>query len=224
VVLVAGFSGLTTSVALAQDPASGKVVWEEQTACQRCHGPAGEGLWAGPLAGTEKTADEFINQVRSPRRNMPHFSPENVSDQQIIDIHAYMASLPKPDSFTPQDAGLPADAPQGQMLVVEKRCVACHSTTGPLKPFVDRGEAPTAEAVITQVRTPKRFMPSFSADQVSDAELTLIADFLAAEYAEQAPPATLPTSGSSLPTQWPFAVLIVGAGLVMGGFALRRLR
>ena len=216
------FSGLSTSMALAQDPANGKVVWEEQSACQRCHGPAGEGLWAGPLAGNEKAAQEWIDQVRTPRRNMPAFSAEQVSDEQIIDMHAYMASLAKVDSFAPMDAGLPADAPQGQMLIVEKRCVACHSTTGPIKGFIERGEVPTAEAITTQVRTPRRNMPSFTADQVSDAELALIADFMAAEVAEQAPPATLPTSGSSQTSQWPFVMLFVGGGLVLGGLAVKK--
>ena len=220
--LTAVFSGLSTSMALAQDPANGKVVWEEQTACQRCHGPAGEGMWAGPLAGNEKSAQEWIDQVRTPRRNMPAYSAEQVSDEQIADMHAYMASLAKVDSFTPQDAGLPADAPQGQMLIVEKRCVACHSTTGPIKGFIERGEVPTAEAVTQQVRTPAKWMPSYTTDQVSDAELALIADFMAAEVAEQSPPATLPTSGGSQTSQWPFVILLIGGGFVLAGLTARK--
>ena len=36
---------LTTSVAFAQDPDNGKVLWEEQVfQCSKCHGMAGEGL------------------------------------------------------------------------------------------------------------------------------------------------------------------------------------
>ena len=222
VVLVAVFSGLATSMVLAQDPANGKVVWEEQTACQRCHGPAGEGLWSGPLSGSEKTAEEWIEQVRTPRPNMPTFSADKVSDEQIVDMHAYITTLVKLEEFTPQDAGLPADAPQGQMLLVEKRCVACHSTTGAIKGFIERGEVPTAEAVITQVRTPRKWMPSFSAEQVSDAELALIADFMATEVAEQSPPATLPTSGSSQSGQWPLVMLFVGGSLALGGLAVKK--
>ena len=88
ILAVVVLSGLTTSIVFAQDPDNGKLVWEEQSGCQRCHGPAAEGLWAGPLAGSTKTAQEFIDQVRSPRRNMPHFSAEQGSDQMIIYIHA----------------------------------------------------------------------------------------------------------------------------------------
>ena len=109
VLIVAGLvlTGLTTSVALAQDPVKGKELWEKEIwQCQSCHGPAGEGLWAGPRAGDGKTAQEWIDQVRNPKRNMPRFSPEQVSDEQITDMHAYVESLPKPDSFTPADAPL----------------------------------------------------------------------------------------------------------------------
>jgi len=129
---------VTVSVALAappaQDPENGKVLWE-QSLCKNCHGEAGEGMWAGPLAGSEKIADEWISQVRSPRNRMPRFSPEKVSDEMIVDMHAYLTTLTKPESFAPADAGLPADAPAGQQLLVEKRCVACHGTTGPLRGF-----------------------------------------------------------------------------------------
>jgi len=115
-------TALTTSVAFAQDPDNGKVLWEEEVwQCSACHGPAGEGMWAGPRAGDESTAQEWIDQVRNPRRNMPGFSADQVSDEQIIDMHAYITSLPAVEDFTPADAGLPADAPEGQMLIVEKR-------------------------------------------------------------------------------------------------------
>ena len=216
-------TGLTTSVVLAQDPDNGKLVWEEQSGCQRCHGAAAEGLWAGPLAGSTKAAQEWIDQVRSPRRNMPSFSAEQISDQMIIDAHAYVSSLAPVSGFTPNDPGLPADAPQGQVLLAEKRCIACHGNTGPIKGFIDRGETPTAERVITQLRTPFKNMPAFSPEQVSDAEAALIADFMAQEVAAQSAPAALPQSGSSLPAAWPFGLLMVGGGLVLTGFVLRRL-
>ncbi len=215
-------TGLTTSVAFAQDPDSGKLLWEEQTGCQRCHGPEAEGLWAGPLAGSTKSAQEWIDQVRNPRRNMPAFSAEQVSDEMIADMHAYVSSLPEVTDFSRPDAGFPADAPQGQVLLAEKRCIACHGETGPINGFIERGETPTAERVINQLRTPFRNMPSFSPDQVSDAEAALIADFLAQQVSAQSAPAALPQSGSSLPAAWPVGLLVVGVGLALTGFVLRR--
>jgi ubiquinol-cytochrome c reductase cytochrome c subunit len=219
------FSSLSTSIAFAQDPDNGKVLWEEQIwQCSRCHGPMGEGLFAGPRAGDELTAQDWINQVRSPKRAMPHFSPEQVSDEQIIDMHAYLTSLPKPaGEFKPKEVALPPDSPEGQMLIVQKRCVACHGETGPVNRFVDRGEMPTAEAVIKQLRTPFKNMPSFSVDQVSDAEASLIADFLAQEFAAQAAPGTLPQSGGTKAATPPVSWLLIGGGLLVTGFILRRL-
>ena len=66
-----------------QDPVAGEGAWAE-AGCKNCHGEAGEGLWAGPLAGHEKTAEEWIEQVRTPRRRMPSFSAEQISDATII--------------------------------------------------------------------------------------------------------------------------------------------
>jgi mono/diheme cytochrome c family protein len=223
-VLVLVISGAMASIVFAQDPAaSGQVIWEEQSGCKNCHGDSGEGKWAGPLAGTEKTADEWIAQVRNPRRNMPHFSTEKVSDEMIADMHAYMASLSKVEDFSPMDPGLPADAPEGQVLIAEKRCIACHGPQGPVNGFINRGEVPTIEFVSTQVRTPRNNMPSFTMDQVSDAELALIVDFMAQQVAAETPPAALPTSGGDQTPAWPLILLAIGGAVLLAGVAVRRL-
>ncbi len=219
--IIALLLGQTAAVVLAappaQNPDNGKAAWE-QALCKNCHGAAGEGMWAGPLAGSDKTAEEWVTQVRTPRNRMPHFSAEKVSDQTVIDMHAYLTSLAKPAAFTPADAGLPADAPAGQQLLVEKRCVACHTTTGPIKGFMDRGETPTAAVVITQLRTPRNNMPMFAVEQVSDEEAGLIAEFLASQVS--APP-SLPATGSSGPSGWLLVLVVVGGGLMLAGLALR---
>lgn len=215
-------TGVMASVALAQDPANGKVIWEEKSNCQRCHGPAGEGMWGPPLAGNQNSVQDFITQVRTPRRNMPAFSAEQISDEMITNIHAYLTSLTAPASYTRPDAGLPADAPAGQVLVVEKRCVACHSITGPVKPFIERGEVPTIEAVLAQLRTPRRFMPTFNANIVSDAEAATIVEFLVQEFQAEAPPAGLPTSGGSQPLNWPVWIVVTGSLLFLAGLGWRR--
>jgi mono/diheme cytochrome c family protein len=223
-VLVLVISGAMASIAFAQDPvATGQVIWEEQSGCKNCHGDSGEGKWAGPLAGTEKTVDEWIAQVRNPRRAMPAFSAEQISDEQIADVHAYLASLPKVENFAPMDPGLPTDAPEGQVLLAEKRCIACHGPQGPINGFINRGEVPTIEVVSAQVRTPRNNMPAFSTDQVNDAELALIVDFLAEQVAAETPPAALPTSGGDQIPAWPLLLLTTGAVVLLGGVAVRRL-
>ena len=217
------FLALATPLALAappaQDPDNGKAVWEEAL-CQNCHGESGEGMWAGPLAGSEKTAEEWISQTRSPRRFMPTFSEEKVSDEMIVDMHAYLTTLTKPESFAPADAGLPADAPAGQQLLVEKRCVACHGTTGALQGFEARGETPTAEAVVKQLRTPWKNMPMFSVEQVSDEEAALIAEFMASQLS----PGALPETGNSVPSTSLVILLLLGGAVLLTGLVLRSLK
>jgi mono/diheme cytochrome c family protein len=215
--------GFTASPAFAQDPDMGKTIWEETVwRCSRCHGPAGEGAWGPPLAGNQNPVADWIAQVRSPRRSMPTFSPQQISDEQIGHIHAYLTSLTAPTTVVRPDAGLPADAPQGQVLIVEKRCVACHTTTGPINGFIERKEVPTAQAVITQLRTPRNLMPMFSDSQVSDADAALIADFLASQVSAQLPPPALPTSGGDHASTLATILIIVGCGFVAASFILRR--
>lgn len=224
---------LSTSVALAQDPTAGEKVWKEQVwQCARCHGPNGEGLYARPLSNSTLSEDEWIAQVRTPRRFMPSFSATQVSDQQIKDIRAYILTQPAPAAdFKPKDVGTATDP--GENIMRQARCIACHeeaivSASGsPIKGYLERGVTPTAENVLKQLRTPFKNMPSFSAAQVPDDAAAQIAAFLAAqlEKAKQAqPPAALPTSGGDSPdTTLPLTILLIGGGLALAGLTLRRL-
>jgi mono/diheme cytochrome c family protein len=223
------FFGLTAAVALAQDPTNGQTAWEQQVwQCSRCHGAQGEGVFARPLSNSTLTEDEWIAQVRNPRRFMPHFSEAQVSDQQIRDMHAYITALPDPTGdFQRKDPGIAATHP-GQELMIQKNCVACHEdvvSTGQgriIEGFVQRGVTPTTDVVLKQLRTPFKFMPAFSESQVSNDDAAQIADYLTGLVSNQTPPASLPQSGGSAPATWPLALLLVGMGLVTAGIALRR--
>lgn len=225
VLVVMALSNVTASLALAQDPDNGKVLWEEQIfQCSRCHGDMAQGLYGRPLSNSTATEAEWIEQVRHPRRSMPAFSEAQITDEQIRDIRAYVTTLPPPaDDFRPQDPGTSDN--EGHNLFLQKRCVACHDPdVGPLNNFVRRGEEPTAAAVIAQLRHPKNSMPSFSEAQVSDAEATQIADFLAEQYALQAAPATLPTSGADMPAgEMALWFGLAGGLLLAGGLIVRKL-
>jgi mono/diheme cytochrome c family protein len=221
---------LTTSFALAQDPDAGKTTWEQEVfQCARCHGPQGEGKYGRPLTNSTLTEDEWITQVRSPRRFMPSFSEAQVSDQQIRDMHAYITALPDPTGdFQRFDPGIAATHP-GQELMIQKNCVACHEdvvSTGQgriVDGFVQRGITPTADVVINQLRTPFENLPSFSPDQVSDAEAAQIADYLTSLVSGQAPPANLPQSGGTASTNLALILLLAGGASLLAGFTIRQL-
>lgn len=223
---------LTTSAALAQDPTAGEKVWQEQAwQCARCHGANGEGLWARPLSNSTLTDDEWIAQVRTPRRFMPSFSDTQVSDQQIKDMRAYILTQPAPAAdFKPKDPGTATDP--GENTMRQGRCIACHeeaivSASGPtIKSMIDRGVTPTAESVLKQLRTPFKNMPAYTAAQIPDDAAAPIAAFLTAqvEKAKQAQaPAALPQSGGDSPdTALPFSIALIGGGLLFTGLMLRR--
>jgi kynurenine formamidase/mono/diheme cytochrome c family protein len=185
VALLALALSLVAGIAFAQitgDPAKGKVAWASRS-CKNCHGVMGEGKYASPRAGDGMPADYWIKQVRTPRAQMPAFSADQIADQDIADMQAYMQTLSKPASFNPvQYEAKPEDLP-GKALFHQKRCVACHGDP-PYFPvqtrFIDQGRAVTAEAVLKQLRTPARFMPMYGSNQVSDAEAGQMADFMKA--------------------------------------------
>jgi mono/diheme cytochrome c family protein len=64
--------------------------------CYTCHGTVGQGAdrGTGPkLAPNPFPFAAFELQVRRPRQDMPAYRKEFVSDQELADIHAYVASI-----------------------------------------------------------------------------------------------------------------------------------
>jgi mono/diheme cytochrome c family protein len=64
--------------------------------CHSCHGTAGQGgeRGAGPkLAPSPFPYEAFAVQTRRPRSSMPRYPVEVLSDQELADIYAYVASI-----------------------------------------------------------------------------------------------------------------------------------
>lgn len=64
--------------------------------CSGCHGATAQGQFGPTLAGTSLTFQEVRQQVRNPRDKMPSFSREQVSEDDLHDIYAWLISLPTP--------------------------------------------------------------------------------------------------------------------------------
>ena len=84
----------------ASDVQAGKEIWQGyfglQNDCKLCHGEQGQGGFAKPLAGHQLTTAQFIAAVRKGQGMMPAFVPDkNLNDQQLTQVSAYLASLPK---------------------------------------------------------------------------------------------------------------------------------
>ena len=90
---------LYAGVASAQAPAGsaerGRKVYQEKW-CHSCHGTVGQGgeRGAGPrIAPNPFPYEAFAQQTRRPRANMPRYPVEVLSDQEMADIYAYVASI-----------------------------------------------------------------------------------------------------------------------------------
>jgi mono/diheme cytochrome c family protein len=69
--------------------------------CYECHGREGQGAAqaTGPRIGPpQRLVRPFINYVRQPTGQMPPFTREVISDQELADIYAYLQSRPRPAS------------------------------------------------------------------------------------------------------------------------------
>src|SRR5437870_1272944 len=91
------------NAAPAGNAANGKVVFIKAN-CQACHGTMGQGGGGPRLAPNPIPGPLFMNYVRNGKRNpgasvwsgMPPFSTKFISDSELADIYAYVASIPPP--------------------------------------------------------------------------------------------------------------------------------
>jgi ubiquinol-cytochrome c reductase cytochrome c subunit len=88
------------SCLLAQNPRedaeNGRKLYE-QFGCYTCHGRLGQGSAAGPRIAPRPVATAaLIAYVRRPTGQMPPFTETVISDAQLADIRAYLASIPEP--------------------------------------------------------------------------------------------------------------------------------
>jgi len=78
----------------AGDAARGKTLFMQE-GCYACHGTAGHGQPYGPkLAPNPLPFQVVMGQLRQPRAVMPRYAQQFVSDQDVADIYAYLASVP----------------------------------------------------------------------------------------------------------------------------------
>ena len=89
---------LLLTQAWGQDPAAGrgKTLFSKY-GCYECHGTQGQGTTAGArLAPKPIALAALIAYVRKPAGQMPPYTGKVVSDADLADIRAYLASIPEP--------------------------------------------------------------------------------------------------------------------------------
>jgi ubiquinol-cytochrome c reductase cytochrome c subunit len=100
--LAAALSLGAQAQAPAGDVARGKAAFMKNM-CYTCHGTVGQGTRYGvKLAPGTLPMEAFAQQVRHPRASMPRYPVEFVSEADLSDIVAYLASIkpgPKADDI-----------------------------------------------------------------------------------------------------------------------------
>lgn len=92
--LAAGFF-ITQGSALAADAQKGKAAYASH-GCWQCHGYVGQGGGAGPkLAPEPMPLAALVPFLRHTNGAMPPYMEPVLSDADIADIQAYLASIPK---------------------------------------------------------------------------------------------------------------------------------
>jgi ubiquinol-cytochrome c reductase cytochrome c subunit len=88
--------------ALAADAAKGKTAYVKN-GCFQCHGYVGQGGAGAKLAPKPMPQEAFVNFVRTTNRAMPPYSEQILSNEDLADIYAFVASIPEgPDPKTIQ--------------------------------------------------------------------------------------------------------------------------
>jgi mono/diheme cytochrome c family protein len=80
--------GGSSSTESTGDAAAGETAFA--ATCARCHGDTAQGDIGPALAGFGESWSRFQNTVRNGEEEMPAFSTDEVSDQQLADIYAWL--------------------------------------------------------------------------------------------------------------------------------------
>ena len=83
-----------TAAAGAGNAQNGKTLFLKN-GCYECHGTVGQGGTGPRLAPNPLPVDRLIAYVRKPM-GMPPYSPKVMSDTELADVRAYLASIPPP--------------------------------------------------------------------------------------------------------------------------------
>jgi mono/diheme cytochrome c family protein len=93
-VLAATTACALSSVAIAGDAAKGKIAYVKN-GCYQCHNFMGQGGQAGAkLAPKPMPYEALVNFVRTTNRQMPPYSEQILSNEDLADIYAFLESIP----------------------------------------------------------------------------------------------------------------------------------
>ena len=162
--------------------------------CYECHNTLGQGTGsrapgAGPgpnLAPAPIPYAAFVKQVRTPRVSMPPYDAKLVSDQDIADIYAYLASQPgakDPHSIALLNVVTTGASPNTTRgaVVYAANCALCHGGAGQggIGPSL-KGESSKkdAGAVTAFIKNPSGGMTKLYPGMLSESDVAAVATYV----------------------------------------------
>ncbi len=162
--------------------------------CYECHNTLGQGTGsrapgAGPgpnLAPGPIPYAAFVRQVRNPRQSMPPYDAKLVSDQDLADMYAFLASQPPAKDphtiavLSNVTAGTSTSTPHGAVLYAAN-CATCHGASGQggVGPALrNESSKKDAAAVAAFVRNPSGIMPKLSPGMLSASDVTAVSAYV----------------------------------------------
>jgi mono/diheme cytochrome c family protein len=151
--------------------------------CGNCHGSTAKGISGlGPLITPPPFAiPEFLNYLRHPSGTMRAFSKEELTDEQLGDIHAFLKSLSPPSDAISLIANLTGNADTGKRLFKRDGCYECHGILGQGSTGYGPRIGPdpiSMQGILNYLRNPSGNMPPYSAKIVSNQDVADIYAYL----------------------------------------------
>jgi mono/diheme cytochrome c family protein len=197
--LVAGASALSaqTTSAPPGDAKHGRLLFDVN-GCYLCHNYQGQGtgsrkpgqnpgpnLAPGPIPWTA-----FVTQLRTPRVSMPPYDATLLSDRDLADIYAFLAS--QPPNKDPHRIALLASVDTGTVParstassrgaeVFAQNCASCHGAIGEggVGPSLKgEGARKDTRAVISFVKAPVAPMPKLFPGVLSESDVSAVAAYV----------------------------------------------
>jgi mono/diheme cytochrome c family protein len=154
----------------------GQAAWN-QAQCPACHGPVGLGGIGPQLAATKLSYEKFLQVVRTAVPPKPAYTAEQLPDQAVFDIYAWvrtqipMPDLSKPDLAGPSPSSEPSPKDMMSMAIwTNLDCYTCHGifAQGSSKGPTLAGINDPVEDELARMRASADKIHEHSADHISD--------------------------------------------------------
>lgn len=153
----------------------GQTAWQEAQ-CPACHGPQGLGGIGPQLASTELPYDQFLHVVRTALPPKPAFTAEQLPDQAVYDIYAWVRTQIPPAQLVEREIGPPTNETpsledmRSMTIWTCRSCDSCHGVFaqgGPDGPTLAGLNDPVEEE-LARMRQTADTISEHSSEHISD--------------------------------------------------------